>query len=98
MAEGLLQDVRFGGRLIAKHPTLSAAIILTLNLGIGLDAGAFTLLDGMVFRPRVAHDAASFVEVLTAALMSVDEYLAFRQARSLRELSAWAPVHASVDG
>ena len=98
MAEGLLQDVRFGGRLIAKHPTLSAAIILTLTLGIGLDAGAFTLLDGMVFRPRVAHDAASFVEVRTAALMSVDEYHAFLQARSLRELSAWAPVHASVDG
>ena len=98
MVDGLFQDVRFGVRMIAKHPMSSAVTILTLTLGIGLDAGVFTLLDGMVFRPRVAHDAASFVEVRTAALMSVDEYDAFRQAPSMRELSAWTPVHASVDG
>ena len=72
MVDGLFQDVRFGVRMIAKHPMSSAVTILTLTLGIGLDAGVFTLLDGMVFRPRVAHDAASFVEVRTAALMSVD--------------------------
>src|SRR6516225_4887914 len=87
-----------GVRLIAKHPLLSAATILTLTIGIGLDAGVFTLVDGMLFRPRVAHDPASFVEVRTAPLMSLQEYDAFRAARSVRELAAWTPVHASLEG
>jgi len=98
MLDGFLHDVRFSTRLIAKHPLLSAATILILTLGIGLDAGFFTLIDGVLLRPRVAHDPATFVEVRTRPLMSLDEYQAYRDARSLRALAAWAPVHASIDG
>src|SRR5581483_5493421 len=98
MLDGFARDARFSARLIAKHPLLSAATILILTLGIGLDAGVFTLIDGMLFRPRVAHDPASFVEVRTHPLVSLDEYDAFRAARSLRTLAAWAPVHTSIDG
>ena len=32
----LWQDIRFGFRILAKYPTLSAAAILTFGLGIGL--------------------------------------------------------------
>src|SRR5262245_60364429 len=98
MLDGFLRDVRFGTRLIAKHPLLSAATILTLTIGIGLDAGVFALVDGMLFRPRVAHDPATFVEVRTAPLMSLPGFDAYRAAGSVRELAAWVPVHASLEG
>jgi len=46
----LAHDVRYGLRLIRKSPVLSIATILTLALGIGLDAGVFTVVDAMLFR------------------------------------------------
>ena len=54
-------DIRYGVRLNRKTPALAAATILTLALGIGLDAGVFTLIDGVLFRARINHDPASFV-------------------------------------
>jgi hypothetical protein len=59
----MLQDIRFGFRLLRKTPILSGAIVLTLALGIGLDAGVFNLIDGLLFRPRVDHDPEAFVQV-----------------------------------
>jgi hypothetical protein len=50
-------------RLLRKPPVLSGAIVLTLALGIGLDAGVFNLIDGMLFRARVEHDPDAFVQV-----------------------------------
>jgi len=100
-------DVRYSGRLIRKSPVLSIATILTLALGIGLDAGVFTVINGLLFRPRVAHDPATFVEVHpdyggTAGLpqglpfVSIQDYEAYRRASSLSDLAAWTPVHASI--
>jgi hypothetical protein len=43
-------DIRNGWRLLRKSPVLSGETIASLALGIGLDAGVFTLLDGMMFR------------------------------------------------
>jgi predicted permease len=102
-----VQDVRYGLRLLRRHPLLSAAVILTLALGIGLDAGAFTLIDGMLFRARVNESPSTFVQLdpqFTGAgaglpIVSVGDYAAYRdQARSLRALAAWAPVHATLAG
>ena len=101
-------DIRYGCRLIRKSPLLSIATIVTLALGIGLDAGMFTLVNGMLFRPRVAHDPASFVDVRpdsggTAGLpsgvplVSIQDYHAYRGASSLSDLAAWTPVHATVE-
>jgi predicted permease len=61
--DALAQDLRYGLRLIRKHPLLSAAMIATLSLGIGLDAGAFTLIDGMLFRARVKDSPSTFVQI-----------------------------------
>src|SRR5258708_40100963 len=107
MLNDLLDDVQFGLRLIRKNPVLSAATILTFTLGIGLDAGVFTVLDGLLFRPRVAHDPASFVDLRVdvadasgrapaVPLVSLQDYQALTRATSLHDVAAWTPVHASV--
>jgi hypothetical protein len=53
----LIRDLRFAFRLMVKAPALSLATIATLALGVGLNAGVFTVLNGMLLRPRVIADA-----------------------------------------
>ena len=44
--EQLLQDVRFGVRTLVRSPGLTAAAILAIALGIGLNVGIFSVLNG----------------------------------------------------
>jgi putative ABC transport system permease protein len=47
----LVQDVRFALRLRARTPLVSASILLTLALGIGIASAVFSLLEAVVLRP-----------------------------------------------
>jgi hypothetical protein len=49
----LWQDVRYGARLLRRSPLLACATVLTLTLGIGINTGVFTMVNGMLFRARV---------------------------------------------
>jgi putative ABC transport system permease protein len=47
----LLQDLRFGWRLLRRTPGFTVAAVAALALGIGVTAAIFTLLDRVVLRP-----------------------------------------------
>jgi len=47
----VVQDVRYGLRGILAHRWFSAAIIITLALGIGLNTMVFTLVNAVLFKP-----------------------------------------------
>jgi predicted permease len=49
--EELLQDLRYGLRMLAKNPALTAVVVLSLALGIGVNTAIFSVLDGWLFRP-----------------------------------------------
>jgi len=53
----MFQDVKYGFRMLAKNPGLTAVAILTLALGIGANTAIFSLGNVFMFRPLPVKDA-----------------------------------------
>jgi predicted permease len=98
--ETLWEDVRYGARLIRRNPLLSAIVVLTLTVGIGINASVFTVMDGAMLQPHVGGDAASFVRIFAQSQqdsrmrpVSYSEYKAFGERnRSVRSLAAFRQI------
>ncbi len=99
-----LEDVRYGSRLIRRNPLLSLVVVLTLTVGIGINASVFTVVNGMMLRPHVSGDPATFVRIVPESRvqgvprpLSYHEYLALRDhTRSLRQLAAFSYFPAMI--
>src|SRR5690242_19956008 len=48
--ESILQDARFGLRMLRKHRVVTSAAILSLSLAIGACTAAFSLIDALILR------------------------------------------------
>jgi putative ABC transport system permease protein len=57
------QDVRFGLRSLRKNPAFTAVAVVTLALGIGVNTGIFTVLNGLLLRDVPAPDAHQLIEI-----------------------------------
>ena len=106
----LRADVRFAWRNARSNPLLSATVVVTLALGVGISSSVFAVIDAVSLRPRVEGETRTFVRVLSSygtdssppgfpGATTLSDYLAYRDgSRSLRTLAGWQPVLATIDG
>lgn len=61
--EDLVEDVRYGLRVLQKNPAFTLAGVLAIALGVGINVGIFSVLNGVALRPLPIPRADQMVSV-----------------------------------
>ena len=57
----LIQDIRYGMRMLLKNPAMTTVAALTLALGIGANTTIFSAVNGLMLRPLPVANADRLV-------------------------------------
>ncbi|HXW55597.1 MAG TPA: ABC transporter permease [Candidatus Cybelea sp.] len=111
--QDFVQDLRYGARTLRQHSGFTAAAVLAIALGVGINVGIFSVLNGLALRllpiPR-ADEIVSISQVLhgrfsrnvhgEGGLFSYPEYLDYREhSHAFAGLAAYEPfVEATLAG
>jgi len=102
--ENLIQDTRFGLRMLAKNPGLTALAVFALAVGIAVNTAVFTAFNAAALRPIQATDPGRIVAVYRSAVgeenvgaFSYPDYLYYRERnRSFEGLFAASGTDVSM--
>src|SRR5215475_12292607 len=100
LMQTLLQDLRYGARVLSKSPGFTLVAVFTLALGIGANTAIFGLMDKLMLRSLPVKDPALLVLLQSECLnprgtfseFSWADYNDYRaQNRVFADLTAFAP-------
>jgi predicted permease len=106
----LWSDVRYAVRSLSRSPGFAFAAIVTIALGVGVNTGIFTILNGVLFRDLPAVDAHELVSVEQSVkggqgargaggTFTTSEYRTYRdRAQTLAEVFAHADPRETTLG
>ena len=103
--EDLVREIHGGMRALWRSPGLTAALVLTLALGIGANTAIFSVVDGVLLRPAPVADVDHLVIVwetdrhsgTSREPASLPDFTDFqRRARSLARLAAFMAGEVNV--
>lgn len=91
---GLAQDFRFALRQLRRNLGFASAVILTLALGIGVNAAVFSLVSGFLLRP-LPYRQADRLGVLLLRQEQPDGATSFSDSDS-HDRNTWASIRQNV--
>jgi len=105
---GLVQDLRYGVRLLRRQPGFAAVAILTMALAIGATTMLFSVANGVLLKPLPWPDAERLVRVTearqgrtgrVAGTVSNGTFLAWRDHPStIEDLGGWLTQTVTLSG
>jgi len=101
----LLRDLRFAARMLAKRPVFTLISVVTIGLGVGVNASVFSVVDALLLRPVPAADPHELVNFYTRgsgemsySTSAVTDIEYFRErSKSLEDLQAYTLTIVAFD-
>jgi predicted permease len=77
--QNLLQDLRFGARLLLRNPLFTAIAVLSLALGIGVNTTIFSVFNTIFLGSLPVKDPGRLVSIFTTDAKNKGQFLNFMQ-------------------
>jgi len=78
-------DARFALRSLRRTPGLTAFVVITLALGIGLTSATFSMVDGLIFRPYPVPHPGNVVSLVSTTHDSPFDRFSYREYLDIRD-------------
>ena len=104
--ESVAKDILYALRVLRRNPGFTAAVVLSLGLGIGANTAIFTLLDSVLWRMLPVRDPETLLVVGQQQGTNVrtgfnySGYRLLHENNGLADVAGYttAPINVSVDG